>query len=125
MRLNFVNKVRTVPIDSATLALDGNGGWLESIKDNFPDNLRRLLGDSGLKKGHFAEAVGVSPSMVSQWLGGTSLPELWRFDAIANVLKTDFIELVRNPKVPLEHQLTISLLREMARKIGHDLVKKN
>ncbi len=104
---------------------DGSGGWVESIRKYFPKNLERLLKDRGLKKKQFAVAVGVSERTVYQWLDGDNLPELSKFDLIAKVLKTNFIELVRDPSMPLEHQLTIWLLKKMAQDVGHDIVKKS
>lgn len=126
MALNLLRKMSTSLAWRETTSFDGTGGdWLESIKQYFPKNLARILADRGLPKGQFAAALDVSASTVSHWLNGDTLPELWRLDDIARVLKTNFIELVRNPEIPLEHELSINFLREMARRLGLDLVKKN
>lgn len=95
-----------------------------SIGKNVPANLARLLRDRGLLGKDFAKALNVSTATVSHWLTGKSLPETWRFDDIARVLKTDFIELVRDPEIPLEQELTVGFLREMATRLGHELKKK-
>ncbi len=96
---------------------------MESIRANFAANLKRLMKDRGLTGDQLAAALGVSSRSVYEWTRGNGLPKLDRLDAIAKALKTDFIELVRDPEVPLEHQLTIGFLRDMASKLGLKVVK--
>lgn len=123
MRHHFAKKHATLPSPSAIFPFDGTGGWLESIRANFAANLKRLMKDRGLTGDQLAGALGVSSRSVYEWTRGNGLPKLDRLDAIARALKTDFIELVRDPEIPLEQQLTLGFLRQMARRLGHDLVK--
>ena len=43
-------------------------------KKIFAENLNRILTNSGVKKSDFAEAMKVSPSAVSHWLDGSTIP---------------------------------------------------
>lgn len=79
--------------------------------------------DRGLTGEQLAEELGVSSRSVYEWTRGHGLPKLDRLDAIARALKTDFIELVRDPGIPLNHQITIGFLRDIAHRLGHELVK--
>jgi DNA-binding XRE family transcriptional regulator len=122
---HFVKKSATLPIQPLSSALDGNGGWLESIKANFSANLKRLMRDRGLTGDQLATRLGVSSRSVYEWTRGNGLPKIDRLDDIAVALKTNFIELVRDPEVPLERQLAIEFIKEIALKLDHKVVKGN
>lgn len=108
-----------------SFALHGNGGWLESIKTNFGLNLKRLMRDRGLNGEQLADRLGVSSRAVYEWTRGKGLPKIDRLDDIAGALKTNFIELVRDPNVPLEQELTIQFLSDIVGKLGHEIKKKS
>lgn len=66
----------------------------------FADNLSRLLSDNNIKKVELAEAMGVSPSAVSHWLDGETIPRAKMIQNIARFFRVNMSDLVEpyNPK---------------------------
>ena len=56
---------------------------MESTK-NFDQRLRDLLIISGVRREDLACHLGVSVPMVNRWLNGSSVPDVYQFQSIAN-----------------------------------------
>lgn len=99
---------------------------MATLRENFAANLRRLMQVRGLdqktfaKEGHFAEGV------VSRWMTKQNFPADKQIDRIVAFLGCSYEELVQDPakaaKVPVPIDASI---RELARRAGYEIVKKN
>lgn len=63
--------------------------------ERFAANVKRLLGDKSQR--HLAQKLGVSPSLVSQWIKGATGTTLAQMDRIAEALGVDVGELLTDP----------------------------
>lgn len=123
MRFHLVESCETLIVLKLVGLVDG-GDPLKSIKENFPGNLKRLMQSRQMNGDELAAALGITRRAVAEWTRGKGLPRLDRLDDIAKALDTNFIDLVRDPDAPLEEQITINFLEQIADLIGADVVKR-
>lgn len=102
----------------------GSQGVADVVRDNFAANLKRLMKAKRITGEELALKLGCSSRAVYEWTRGKGLPRLDRLDEIAAALGTDFLELVRDPQLPLEDQIALNFLRLIAEKMDFDIVKK-
>lgn len=100
------------------------GGVFGVVRDNFAANLKRLMKEKKLTGEELALKLNCSSRAVYEWTRGKGLPRLDRLDEIAAALDTDFLELVRDPKLPLEEQIALNFLQTIAEKLDFDVVRK-
>lgn len=95
-------------------------------KQNFRENLRKLISATGLDDKVFAREIGVSPAALSRWLSGTNEPAFEDFDNIARYFKIAVHDLFLDPtddrttKVDLDTALQIVAVHAHA---GKDALK--
>ena len=56
---------------------------MEQVK-KFDARLKKLLAVSGVNRNELAECLGVSVPVVNRWLNGSSAPDVYQFQSIAN-----------------------------------------
>ena len=57
---------------------------MNQSKDKFDRRLKHLLSISGVERGELACHLGVSVPVVNRWLNGSSAPDVYQFQSIAN-----------------------------------------
>jgi DNA-binding transcriptional regulator YdaS (Cro superfamily) len=55
------------------------------------DEVEEYLAKRGMKKKFFANQLGVSPSILSQWFGGMIRFPKWRIEQIQKIISEDAI----------------------------------
>lgn len=112
----------TIPKPQVRCPRLNRGTWVDSVRDNFVRNLKRLMVAKGLTKAGLGKAVGVSGTAVKQWLDGDTSPELARLDAIAKALDTTYLELVKDTsktkEIPVVASDIEAIVRALASKVG-------
>lgn len=99
-------------------------GVFKVVRDNFAANLKRLMKEKEITGEELALKLNCSSRAVYEWTRGKGLPRLDRLDEIAAALDTDFLELVRDPKLPLEQQIALNFLQSIAEKMDLSVVRK-
>lgn len=116
-------------MDSATLPMNGVvsprlnwDGWMASVRENFPRNLRRYLRVRKMTNKALAAKIGVSNVTVTKWLKGRMSPELGRLDEIATALGVTYLDLLRD-----EHEKAAprydDLIQEFASRAGYKITR--
>ncbi len=60
------------------------------------NNIKKVIWDSGLRKNHIAEQMGVKPSNISMWISGDRMPSAPRIRMLCKILKCKVIDLYPN-----------------------------
>jgi ribosome-binding protein aMBF1 (putative translation factor) len=76
------------------------GDMAQPTKDNFPENLRRLMDDAGIDGSELARRVGRTPTTISRWRKGLKEPSFDDTDAIAKALGIPVTRLFQDPTEP-------------------------
>jgi len=65
----------------------------DNLKENFVNNLRRIMNERGVYQSDIVTALGVSSATASDWCNGKSFPRANKIQALADLLHCRYSDL--------------------------------
>lgn len=75
-------------------AVESESSEIYAYWESFPDRLRAILKERGVRQVAFAEQLGISPSSFNNWLGGRKIPSASRLIQMADLLELSLDDLI-------------------------------
>lgn len=92
---------------------------MDTVKEIFSRNLRRLLERDGLKPLHLAQRLGIAASVVKRWADGDVIPVTTMMDRLRRELNWSLADLyAEDPSEYSKHKTVVITLDDAIRVIN-------